>query len=123
MADPAETKPLKVDVLPVAGRTLLAPDGALTHETLGRLDAALQEAPAPGGRRQIILDGKAVPIMDSAALERLLTLHETLAQEGGSLTLIHLTPVCLDILMATRLRTVLHVLDDLNQAIRQGGTR
>jgi anti-anti-sigma factor len=58
--------------------------------------------------------------MDSAALELLLDTHEALARRGGILKLVNLNEVGRDALVATRLAGVLHVYEDLHQAVRSG---
>jgi anti-anti-sigma factor len=115
-----ESASLQVGVTRVGNRTVLTPEAPLTHENCGELASKVEEV-SKGHKPETILELKRVPLMDSAALEMLLDLHEALRQRGGALKIIGATDVCRDILLVTRLIHVLHVYDDLNQAVSAGG--
>ena len=116
MSEPAGWR---VEVGHVGARPLLTPHGAITFETAHPLEEACALA-APGHGTEVLLDFRSVPLMDSAALEALLAMHEGLESRGGRLTLIHVNEVCADILKATRLNNVLHVQASLEQATGGG---
>jgi len=117
MAEKASgTGALKLDVRDMGGRIIVAPDGALTYEECRQLDEALAAA-AKGCGREIILDLKAVPLVDSEALECLWKWHEEIERQGGILKIISPNDVCRDIFIATRLVHVFHVYDDLARAV------
>ena len=67
---------------------------------------------------RLILDCKTAAFMDSKALELMLKLHNTLKDRDGALKITGLNAVCRDILLATRLINVLHVYEDIAEALR-----
>ena len=73
-----------------------------------------------GKKLQIILDCKSIPYMDSQGLETLLSIHHTLKQGNGSFVLVGLNEVCNDIMIATRLASVLMIDKDIHQVIKKG---
>lgn len=101
----------------IAGRRAILPyNGALTHENCGGLKQdVLSEIQRQ--RAEVILDFKHVLLLDSAALEVLVDLHETLKTQGKCLKIIRLQKLCSDILMATRLMHTLNTYDNLHAAI------
>ncbi len=70
------------------------------------------------GKNRIVLDFKAVPFLDSQALELLCAMHEDLEKTGGSLKFFGLNGTCRDILAATRLTSLFHVYDEMSDALR-----
>lgn len=101
----------------IAGRRAILPyNGALTHENCGGLKQDVL-AEIRRQRAEVILDFKHVIIVDSAALEVLLDLHETLEKQGKRLKIIRLQKLCSDILMATRLMHTLKTYNNLHGAI------
>ncbi len=56
-------------------------------------------------------------LLDSAALELMIDIHDTLMSQGGALKIVGLNEVCRDILLATRIINVLFVYKDINEAI------
>ena len=99
-------------------RTILSLKEALTRQNCSELETALTEA-FNNNKTEIILDCRALSFFDSAALELILRMHEELKSRGGSLRLVALNEVCMDILTATRLINVLHVYKDIHGAIRR----
>ena len=110
-------KPSKASVIKAGTRTVLAPREGLTHQNCEELEATFNKCIAEGGL-EIILNCKAVPLLDSAALELLLRKHEELRDRGGTLKLISMNDVCKDILVATRLINILDVHEDIRGAIK-----
>lgn len=65
----------------------------------------------------IVLDLSQVPLMDGVGLEYLLDVRESAEQRGGDLKLAGPTPLCHDILFATRLDRTFQIFDDTRRAI------
>ena len=72
------------------------------------------------GKNRIVLDLKAVPFLDSQALELLHAMHEDLEKAGGRLRICGLNGTCRDILAATRLANLFHVYGEMSDALRGG---
>ncbi len=101
----------------LAGATILSPSAALTFETCGELRAALEEA-SGAPKPRVVLDLRAVALMDSEALELLVAFHERLRAKQGELRLVHLNDVCSDILTVSRLVHTLVVREEIGQALK-----
>jgi len=70
------------------------------------------------GKNRIVLDFRAVPFLDSQALELLCAMHESLGNSGGILRIFGLNATCRDILAATRLINLFHVYGEMSEALR-----
>ena len=68
------------------------------------------------GDLQIILDFQSVAYIDSAALGILLTSSRLARHKGGAIKLVHVTGVCYDVFVATRLEQVLEIYPDTYSA-------
>jgi len=99
--------------------TILTPPAALTYTNCRSVGAACKRL-LQSAKPRVVLDCKAVALMDSETLETLLETHHLLEDHGGSLRIIHLNEVCSDIFVATRLLNVLHVYPDLARALKGG---
>ena len=106
-----------ISVTKVGQRTVLAPQGALTHKNCEELEAAFNE-PINQHKTEIILDCKDVSYLDSKALELLVRMHEMLKNQGGTLQIIGLNAVCNDILLVTRLSHTFKVYKNIHEAIK-----
>jgi anti-anti-sigma factor len=110
-------QPSKINSTRVGASNVITPGESLTYQNREQLDAIL-EGLINRNRTRIVLDFKNVFFMDSEALELLIDLHSTLKNRGGILKFVGLSPVCRDILTATRLINVFHIHDDLAEALR-----
>lgn len=90
---------------------------ALTHANCGALETMIGDL-IQENKPWIILDLKAVPVIDSRGLESLLKIEASMQQRGSRLKMVGLGQVCRDILMATRLSNVFHVYEDIHKAIQ-----
>ena len=90
---------------------------SMVEGELDILDRNVRECVEAGAYR-LVLDMKAVPAIDSAALERLQDLASDLGKRGGDLRLAALTETCQDIFLATRMDNFLHVSRDRDSAVR-----
>ncbi len=108
---------LEIEVSEVGGRTILVPAGALTHENCGTLRNAVTRVDK-GRQGDVVLNLERVSLIDSEGLEALLEIHNDLERGGQALKLIGLNEVCKDILVVTRLLNVLHVYNDLHDAVQ-----
>ena len=118
MAEPTTaSKTAKIGLAKIGGYHVLAPKSALVRERCDELDSFLNGL-ARRRPNSVILDFKAVPLMDSQALELLLRWHAELKNRGCLLKIAALNDVCRDILLATRLIGVFHVYPDLQTAVR-----
>jgi anti-anti-sigma factor len=100
----------------VSGHVVFRPSGALTYETR----AELSECILASAERQprVILDFRDTTLMDSEMLELLLDVSEVLEQRGGMLKLVNLSPICRDIIDATRLAGRFALFENLGSAVR-----
>jgi anti-anti-sigma factor len=111
-------KPAKVTKTKIGAYAVLTPRDALSHQNCEEL-AELFSSQMNQSKSGIILDCKAVSFMDSAALELLLQVHGNLKSRGSVLKLCNLNAVCRDILLATRLVAILHIYQDVHDAIKK----
>lgn len=118
MADNAtENGQLKTGITKVGASNVLTPRKTLTFENCETFHE-LVNGFITQNQTRIIIDCKTTPFIDSKALELLLQLHNTLKTKGGTLKITGLNSVCRDILLATRLINVLHVYEDIAEALR-----
>lgn len=101
----------------VGGWLVLAPQKSITYENCQEFKDCFDEV-INQNKTEIILDCKSVKFLDSEALELLAKTHAELKSRGGALKIIDLSAVCRDILVATRLITVLYVYDDIHKAVK-----
>ncbi len=109
----------KIDVSKVGPRTVLIPREALTHQNCADLEAAFESC-FTHQMAEVILDLNEVSLVDSAALELLLRMHEELKTRGSVLKMIRLNAIVKDALIATRLITVFSLYQNISEAIRSG---
>ncbi len=112
-----EMRPSNNDVANAGASAVLTPKESLTYKNCEKVHASFTEF-INQNKTEVILDCKAIPFMDSQALELLVQMNDELKKRGGILKLARLKPVCRDILIATRLLNTLHVYKDMNEAIR-----
>jgi anti-anti-sigma factor len=110
-------KTSRISIAKMGNHMVLTLRGSLTHETCDPLETRVNDL-IHHKKQWVILDFKSVPFIDSRALEALLRVNDALKKHGGALKLIGLSPVCRDILIATRLINFFHTFDDIHQAIR-----
>jgi anti-anti-sigma factor len=101
----------------VGFNTVLTIKEALTYKTCDELEKVFNQL-TKVNRNRIVIDFRAVPFLDSEALELLLTMHESLVSSCGILKLFGLNGTCRDILITTRLVTLFHVYGDMPEALR-----
>jgi anti-anti-sigma factor len=90
---------------------------SLTFKTCEELETTFNQL-IRQNKNRIVLDLGAVSVMDSQALELLLTMHESLMNSGGILKIFGLNGVCRDILVTTRLINLLNIYWDMQEALR-----
>ena len=118
MADKVvETTPSKIGTAKGSSRTILAPKESLTYQNCEELEAMIRDG-LDRQKTEIILDFKNISFLDSEGLELLLRTHSELKDRGGTLKLIGLNAICLDILKATRLIKVFRIYKDIHKAIK-----
>ncbi|MBL7181178.1 MAG: STAS domain-containing protein [Desulfobacterales bacterium] len=115
-SDTDQQKP-KIGIKKVGASSVLTPGESLTYQNCKELEDLIQGL-INKNQTRIILDFKTAAFMDSKALELMLQLHNTLKHRGGALKITGLNAVCRDILLATRLVNVLHVYEDIAEALR-----
>lgn len=69
-----------------------------------RIDSLVRE-----GQRQILVDLKHLPYLDSTGLGRLIRAHSAVRQAGGRVRLCNVSPKIMELLKLTRLDTVLDI--------------
>ncbi len=107
-----------ISIAKAGNRTILVPQDSLTYNNCEQLEATFNECISQQ-RINIILDCRAVHLMDSEALELLVRMHDEMRNLGGTLKIIGLNEVCRDTLIATRL-IYLDIYEDIHEAIRSG---
>ena len=65
----------------------------------------------------VLIDLAGVRFMDSSGVGALIAAYTTLSNRGGSVKLLHLSPMVHDVLQIASLLTVFEVYDDENEAI------
>ena len=96
---------------------LLAPEVALNHENAEHLYRAIAER-VFAGQPMVVLDMSNVPLVDSAGLEMLLDIQQTLRESAGVLKLSGLSQLCQDIFRVTGLAERFETFSDTKAAIR-----
>ena len=99
-----------------SGRAVLSLKNSITWKNCTELKKKL-ESKIEEGRVEIILDIKQVDLLDSAALEMLIDMHDILMKQGGVLKIAGLNEVCRDIMMATRIINIFFIYKDINEAV------
>lgn len=97
--------------------TVLAPDQPLLEENLDPVRDELERC-LRAAREQIVLDLGQVPFIDSRGLELLVDCARRLRVRGGRLQLANPSPICSEILSATRTDSEIEVIYDLQRAGR-----
>lgn len=108
---------MEIGVREQDGVTILEPNGRIT---IGAAEEELREAvhrALEGQSRNLLVDMKHVPLIDSAGIGRLLAARTTAVNRGGSLKLLRLPPAMHDLLQVTQLLTLFDVFDDEEEAI------
>jgi anti-anti-sigma factor len=95
---------------------VLSLSGPLVDEQIGPLDAAIG-ACVDEGRLHILLELSHVPFVDSAGLEKLVSAASDLGHRGGNLCIAGLNETCNDILLATRLYSLIQVFPDIDSSL------
>jgi anti-anti-sigma factor len=114
-----DMNPPKTGAVKPGARAVVAPKESITYQNVVQYKVQFEEF-LNQNKTEILLDLKAVPYLDSAALELLAKIHEELKGRGGHLKLFGMNAVCKDILTATRLVNVLHLYNDIHGAMRGG---
>jgi anti-anti-sigma factor len=107
----------KFQTATVGMNTLVTIRESLTFKTCEELETTFNQL-IRQNKNKIVLDFGAVPVMDSKALEMLLTMHESLINSGGILKIFGLNGVCRDIMVTTRLINLFNIYWDLKEALR-----
>ena len=81
---------------------VVMPKFALNHEHVESLRTAVAGR-SLAGQPMLVIDMSQVPLIDSAGLETLLDIQQTLRESSGTLKLAGLTQLCEDILRVTGL--------------------
>ncbi len=107
----------RIHIANVGVNTVMTMKESITYQTRDALKEAFDRV-VEKNRNRVVLDFRAVPFIDSEGLELLLFMHDSLTGSGGILKLAGLNAVCRDILLVTRLVNMLHVFNDLPEALR-----
>jgi anti-anti-sigma factor len=107
----------KIHTATVGINTVVTIKESLIYKSCGELEKVYNQLYREGKNR-IVLDYRAVPFLDSQALELLYAIHEALGHSGGILRIFGLNATCRDIFAATRLINIFHVYGDMSEALR-----
>jgi anti-sigma B factor antagonist len=89
--------------------------------TLGEGDETLKDkinSLVLQGRKNILLNLKEVPYIDSAGLGEIVRTYTTVSKQGGQLKLVNLTSRITDLLSITKLLTVFETFDSEPEALK-----
>ena len=101
----------------INGRKVLKISNSLTYQNCEEVEATFKDYLVQQ-KNEIIIDFSKIAFLDSAGLELLLQMHNELKQRSGTLKLVHLDELCLDILKATQLIHVFRIYEDMHKAIK-----
>jgi anti-sigma B factor antagonist len=105
------------------GAMVLDVEGRMTIETLGEIPLAVTvRRLLQDGRKDLVLNLKGVPRLDTTGLCALVEAYVTLRRQGGSLKLLHLTPHVREVLRVTRLLTILEAYESEAEAVASFGS-
>lgn len=96
---------------------VVSPSVPLNTETAEKFAATLLERNY-AGQPMVVLDMADIPLLDSAGLEALLKVEQSLRQAGGMLKLAAVSPLCSDILRITGLNQNFEIHHDAKAAVR-----
>jgi anti-sigma B factor antagonist len=97
--------------------TLIKPEGPLTAESAAEFEKTARAVLVQSLGR-FVIDMSAVPLIDSAGLERLLDLTDSLSESGKTLKLCGVNKTIRQVLEITEIDSLFDHFDDLNGAIR-----
>ena len=90
--------------------------GPLNHENVPELIKTI-ETGLPGGQPMVILDMNEVPLLDSAGLEAMVDIQQSLQLQGGCLKLAGLNQLCQEILRITKVEEKFELFHDVKTAV------
>ncbi|MCG8450844.1 MAG: STAS domain-containing protein [Pirellulales bacterium] len=90
--------------------------GPLNHENVEELQETI-ETRLPGGQPMVVINMHEVPLLDSAALERLEDSQQAVQLQGGTIKLASLGPLCKEILRITKVEEVFESYPDVRTAV------
>jgi anti-sigma B factor antagonist len=97
---------------------ILNPKGDLTEDILGALNQAVRHQLEDPEVVDIVINLEGVSFVDSAALEYLLDLQDTMAERLGQVKLAKVDENVMTILEITRLRSSFEVYQDIPEAVK-----
>ncbi len=89
-----------ISVEPQGAVDVVRLSGPLNHENADQLVETVQTG-LTDGQPMVVLDMSDVPLLDSAALDALIEIHDWTLQKGGVVKLASLTPLCGEVLRVT----------------------
>jgi len=96
---------------------IVSPGVALNHENADELVESIAMGLGEG-QPMVVVDMSGVPLVDSAVLESLLDIQQTLRSKGGAVKLAGLSQLCQDILRATDVAKHFDTYRDVKEAVR-----
>ena len=88
----------------------------LSGDALDLLEGAFADC-FKEGQPHAVFDLRAVPLIDSAGLERLLDLRDQFQQKSGVLKLAAANPLCHDVLTVTGVAAYFEIFPEVSQAV------
>lgn len=110
--------PVKTSVMQLGHHTVIALKEPINHQNCKELEASALGAIGKS-HVAMILEFKEVGYLDSAALEMLLRLQDSVKERGTLLKIVGLNPLCRDIMVATRLINQFNVYPNVPEAIKE----
>lgn len=90
--------------------------GPLNHDNASKLVETV-ESGLTDGQPLLVLDMSDVPLLDSAALEALMDLHDWAQLRGGIVKLASLSPLCADVMRVTGVGSYFQIHKDVKSAV------
>lgn len=92
------------------------------EDNLEEFGQTINDILAASGSRRLVVDMSRLQYMSSAALGKLITMHRSLARNGGRMLLCGVSAALNEIIVATRLQSLFEIADDRTSAIANVGT-
>ncbi len=109
---------MKTSIMQLGHHTVITLKEPVNHQNCKELETTVLGAIGKS-HLAVILECKEVSYVDSAALEMLLRLQETVKERGNLLKLAGLNELCRDIMIVTRLINQFNIYPNVQEAIKE----
>ena len=109
---------MKTSSMKLGRHTVITLKEPINHQNCKELEAPVLDA-LEKSHLPIILEFTEVSYLDSAALEMLLKLQDTIKKRGSLVKLVNLNTLCRDIMIVTRLLNQFNVFSSVQEAVKE----